>query len=98
LTGHGCVVATLLLAEEFEKQNDGFTFGFEMVAHRLPARSDTTPTSHQASFPEQVWLDGHSIEAGHVFREVYPLDIKVIGLSDHADMIVFLESTVQQEF
>jgi hypothetical protein len=98
LTGHGCVVATLLLAEEFEKQNDGFTFGFEMVGSSSARSFRYTPTSHQASFPEQVWLDGHSIEAGHVFREVYPLDIKVIGLSDHADMIVFLESTVQQEF
>ena len=98
LTGHGRVAATLFLSEEFEKQNDGFTFGFEMVAHRLARRSDTSPTPHQASLSEQIGLDGHRVEAGHVFRDVCPLNVKAIGLVDHVGMIMFSRFAVQREF
>ena len=69
-----------------------------MVALGLPRRAYTSPTPRQAGISEQIGLDRHRIKAGHVFLDVRPLDIEVVGLSDHADMIVLLRFPVQQEF
>jgi hypothetical protein len=88
----------LLLSEEIEKKDHGLSLSFEMVAHCLAFRSDTSPTPRQARFAKQVGLDGHRIKAGHVLRDVRPLDIQVVRLGDHAGMIVFPKFPVQREF
>lgn len=98
LTSSRRVAATLLLPEDVKEEDDCLSLGFEMVAHRLAFRSDTSPTPHQANLPKQVRLDGHRIEAGHVFRGVRPLNIEVVRLGDHAGMIVSLTLPVQREF
>ena len=81
-----------------EEEDHGLSLGFEMVAHCLAVRSDTSPTPRQASFAEQVGLYGHRIETGHVFRGVRPLNREVVRLGDHAGMIVSLTLPVQREF
>lgn len=98
LTCNGGVAAALLPTQEIEKEDHRFSFCCEMMAYCLAVRSDTSPTSRQARFAKQIWLDGHGIEASHVFRTVDSFDIEVIGLNDHAGMIAIGAFPVQREF
>lgn len=70
-----CVTAPLLLSKEIEKEGHCLSLRFEVVAHYLAGGSDTSPTPCQASLSKQIGMDGHRIEASHVFREVCPFDI-----------------------
>jgi len=99
LTNDRSVAATLLLSNEIEKKGYCLSLGLEMVALRLAGRSDTSPTSRQASLSKQIGLDRHRIEAGHVFLNVRSFNIKMVGLGDHAPMIVSIGGgAVQRQF
>lgn len=98
VTCNGGIAAALLATQEIEKEVHRLSFCCEVMAYCLAVRSDTSPTSRQARFAKQIWLDGHGIEASHVFRAVDPLDIEVIGLNDHAAMIAIGAFPVQREF
>lgn len=98
LTSSRRVAAALLLPKDIEEEDHCLSLGFEMVAHRLALCSDPSPTPCQACCPKQVGLDGHRIKAGHVFRDVCPLDVEAVGLCDHAGMILSPRLPVQREF
>jgi hypothetical protein len=48
-------------------------------------RADAPPPADNASVPEQCFLDGQRVEAGHVPARIPAFDIKVILLRDHAE-------------
>jgi hypothetical protein len=92
------IAAPPLLPKEIKKQDDGLILGFKMVAHHLSTRSNTSPTTRQASLSEEGWFNRHRIKASHISRNVGSLNIKAVRLNDHAGMILSLGLAVQREF
>lgn len=95
---HGRIAFAALLTKQVQEQDHGILLPLEMMDQNLPCRPNTPPPSCQARFPEQVWFDGHRIETGHVFGAVGSLDIKLVALGDHGDMIAWRSQIVQRVF
>lgn len=93
----GSISPVSLLAGEVEEKHHRILFPLEMVDHGLTLCTDTTPTPYQAGLTEQVRLDRHRIEAGHVFCPVGSFNIELVGLRDHDGRIAFSDVIVQRQ-
>lgn len=91
------VSARALLSEKCEKELDRFLLALEMMHQPLTPSTDASPSTDEARLTEQRWFDRHCIVAGHVFRRVYPLDIKLVGLCNHGGKIAQQSVRVQRE-
>jgi hypothetical protein len=90
------IAARPLLPEQFEEQAHRFLFRSEVMNHLLAPRTDPAPASRQTGVPEQGWLDGHGIVAGHVLRWLGSFDIELIGLRDHVGIVAHRDFAVQR--
>jgi len=93
----GSISSVSLLAGKVEEEHHRILFPLEMVDLRLTLCTDTTPTPYQAGFAEQVRLNRHRIETGHVLRPVGALHVELVGLPDHDGRIAFSGAIVQRQ-
>ncbi len=68
-----------------------------MLGLHLALGSNPAPSACQADFAEQVGLDRHGVEAGHVASFVRAFHIELIGLSEHGSIFARPPIFVQRE-
>ncbi len=94
----GRVAARPFLPKEFKEPYNGLLLSPAMMNHPLSHCPDPSPAPRQARISKQVRLDRYRIEAGDVFRLGGPLEVKMVALDDHAQIIAFPETHVQRVF
>ena len=91
------IPAASLPTEKIEEGSDCILLSGKMLGLRPALGSNSAPAARQADFTEQVGLDRHGIEAGHVAGFVRAFDIEPIRLKDHGKIIARSPIFVQQE-
>lgn len=92
------ISATSLSPKQLQEENHGILFPLEMVDQNLPRRPDPAPAARQACFAKQIRFDRQRIEASHVSGAVGSLDVKLVALGDHGEMIACESEGVQRVF
>jgi hypothetical protein len=91
------VSAASLAAKKIEEGSDRILLSGKKLGLHLALGSNPTPAACQADFAEQVGLDRHGVEAGHVAGFVRAFDVEVVGLNEHASIIARSPIFVQRE-
>src|SRR5690606_2371840 len=75
----------------------GVVYVVERLDHRLAMSSDPTPVSHYGHFAKQGLLDGEGVEAVHVERRIYAMEMNLFGHVIHARSLAVRRAAVQQQ-
>ncbi len=73
-----------------------FLLSLEHVLLLLSMLTDPSPTPGEAGLSEQCLSDLHGVVPRHLFRRIRTFDIKLVGLRDHAGIIVTRDRGVQR--
>lgn len=90
------IAATTILLHELKEQANRFLLPFEHMLFLLPMFADPSPSPGQASLSEHRRLDLHGIIPRHVLGWIRSFDIELVGLRNHAGMIVTQRRHVQR--